>query len=79
MLTKEKMRVLLLMDNMISMALISTALALLLWNYTPQMLITVVLALGLAVEDSIAIAKADRNELEDRMQNMVFIPKKYRK
>lgn len=79
MLTNGKMRVLLLADNMISMALISTALALLLWNYTPQMIITVILALGLVVEDSMAILKADRNELEDRMQNIVFIPKKYRK
>lgn len=79
MLTNGKMRVLLLLDNMISMALISTTLALLLWNYTPQMIITVILALGLAVEDSLAISKADRSELEDRMQNIVFIPKKYRK
>lgn len=79
MLTKGKMRVLLLADNMILMALVSTVLSLLLWGYTSQLLITVILALGLVVEDSMAILRADRNELEDRMQNIVFIPKRFRK
>lgn len=78
-LTKGKMRILLLADNMILMALVSTVLSLLLWGYTLHLLITVILALGLVVEDSMAILRADRNELEDRMQNIVFIPKKFRK
>lgn len=79
MLTNARMRTLLLLDNMILMALVSTVLSLLLWGYTLHLLITVVIALGLVVEDSMAILKADRNELEDRMQNIVFVPKKFRK
>ena len=79
MLTDKRMRELLLIDNMIIMALVSTVLALLLWGYTLDMIIALVVAIGLIVEDSIAISKADRNELEDRMQNIIFIPKKFRK
>ena len=79
MLTNDKMRALLLLDNIILMALVSTVLSLLLWGYTSHLLITIVIALGLVIEDSLAILRADRNELEDRMQNIVFIPKKYRK
>ena len=79
MLTNAKMRKLLLIDNMIIMALVSTVLALLLWGYTSQMVIVLILAIGLVVEDSMAISKADRKELEDRMQNIIFIPKRFRK
>ena len=79
MLTSVKMRKLLLIDNMIIMALVSTVLALLLWGYTSQMIMALVISLGLITEDSIAISKADRNELEDRMQNIIFIPKRFRK
>ena len=79
MLTDKRMRKLLLIDNMIIIALVSTVLALLLWSYTSQMVMVLILALGLIVEDSIAITRADRNELEDRMQNIIFIPKRFRK
>ena len=79
MLTDKRMRELLLIDNMIIIALVSTVLALLLWSYTSQMVIALVIAIGLIVEDSIAITRADRNELEDRMQNIIFIPKQFRK
>ena len=79
MLTNERMRKLLLIDNMIIIALVSTVLALLLWGYTSQMVMALVLAIGLIVEDSMAITRADRNELEDRMQNIIFIPKRLRK
>ena len=79
MLTNARMRKLLLIDNMIIMALVSTALALLLWGYTSQMVMVLILAIGLVIEDSIAICRADRKELEDRMQNIVFIPKRFRK
>ena len=79
MLTNERMRKLLLIDNMIIIALVSTVLALLLWSYTSQMIMVLILAIGLIVEDSIAITRADRNELEDRMQNIIFIPKRFRK
>ena len=79
MLTNERMRKLLLIDNMIIMALVSTVLALLLWGYTSQMVMVLILAIGLVVEDSMAISRADRKELEDRMQNIVFIPKRFRK
>ena len=79
MLTNEKMRKLLLIDNMIIMALVSTVLALLLWGYTSQMIMALVISIGLITEDSMAISRADRNELEDRMQNIVFIPKRFRK
>lgn len=79
MLTDKRMRKLLLIDNMIIMALVSTALALLLWGYTLDMIIALVVAIGLIVEDSMAISRADRKELEDRMQNIIFIPKRFRK
>ena len=79
MLTDKRMRKLLLIDNMIIMALVSTALALLLWGYTSQMVMVLILAIGLVTEDSMAISRADRKELEDRMQNIVFIPKRFRK
>ena len=79
MLTNERMRKLLLIDNMIIMALVSTVLALLLWGYTSQMVMVLILAIGLVTEDSIAISRADRKELEDRMQNIIFIPKRFRK
>ena len=79
MLTNRKMRKLLLIDNMIIIALVSTVLALLLWSYTSQMVIALFIAIGLIVEDSIAITRADRKELEDRMQNIIFIPKRFRK
>ena len=79
MLTSAKMRKLLLIDNVIIMALVSTVLALLLWGYTSQMIMALVISIGLIVEDSMAISRADRNELEDRMQNIVFIPKRFRK
>ena len=79
MLTSVKMRKLLLIDNMIIMTLVSTVLALLLWGYTSQMVMALAVAIGLITEDSIAISKADRNELEDRMQNIIFIPKRFRK
>ena len=79
MLTNARMRKLLLIDNMIIMALVSTVLALLLWGYTSQMVMALILAIGLIIEDSMAISKADRKELEDRMQNIVFIPKRLRK
>ena len=79
MLTDKKMRKLLLIDNMITMALVSTVLALLLWGYTLDMIIALVVAIGLIVEDSMAISRADRKELEDRMQNIIFIPKRFRK
>lgn len=79
MLTNERMRKLLLIDNMIIIALVSTVLALLLWGYTSQMVMALVLAIGLIIEDSMAITRADRNELEDRMQNIIFIPKRLRK
>ena len=79
MLMDKRMRELLLIDNMIIIALVSTVLALLLWSYTSQMVIALVIAIGLIVEDSIAITRADRNELEDRMQNIIFIPKRFRK
>ena len=79
MLTNERMRKLLLIDNMIIIALVSTVLALLLWSYTSQMVIALFIAIGLIVEDSIAITRADRKELEDRMQNIIFIPKRFRK
>lgn len=79
MLTNERMRKLLLIDNMIIMALVSTVLALLLWGYTSQMIIALVVAIGLVAEDSMAISRADRKELEDRMQNIIFIPKRLRK
>lgn len=79
MLTNARMRKLLLIDNMIIMALVSTVLALLLWGYTSQMVMALILAIGLITEDSMAISKADRKELEDRMQNIVFIPKRLRK
>lgn len=79
MLTDKKMRKLLLIDNMIIMALVSTALALLLWGYTLDMIIALVVAIGLVTEDSMAISRADRKELEDRMQNIIFIPKRFRK
>ena len=73
------MRKLLLIDNMIIMALVSTVLALLLWGYTLDMIIALVVAIGLVTEDSMAVSKADRKELEDRMQNIIFIPKRFRK
>ena len=79
MLTNERMRKLLLIDNMIIIALVSTVLALLLWSYTSQMIMVLILAIGLVTEDSMAISRADRNELEDRMQNIIFIPKRFRK
>ena len=79
MLTNERMRKLLLIDNMIIMALVSTVLALLLWGYTSQMVMVLILAIGLVIEDSMAISRADRKELEDRMQNIIFIPKRFRK
>ena len=79
MLTNERMRKLLLIDNMIIMALVSTVLALLLWGYTLDMIIALVVAIGLVAEDSMAISRADRKELEDRMQNIIFIPKRFRK
>ena len=77
--TNKRMRKLLLIDNMIIMALVSTVLALLLWGYTSQMVMVLILAIGLVTEDSMAISRADRKELEDRMQNIVFIPKRFRK
>ena len=79
MLTSERMRKLLLIDNMIKMALVSTVLALLLGGYTLVMIIALVVAIGLVAEDSMAISRADRKELEDRMQNIIFIPKRFRK
>ena len=79
MLTNAKMRKLLLIDNMIIMALVSTVLALLLWGYTSQMVMVLILAIGLVAEDSMAISRADRKELEDRMQSIIFIPKRFRK
>ena len=79
MLTDERMRKLLLIDNMIIIALVSTVLALLLWGYTSQMIMALVISIGLIAEDSMAISRADRKELEDRMQNIVFIPKRFRK
>ena len=79
MLTNRKMRKLLLIDNVIIMALVSTVLALLLWGYTSQMIMVLVISIGLITEDSMAITRADRKELEDRMQNIVFIPKRFRK
>ena len=79
MLTNAKMRKLLLIDNMIIMALVSTVLALLLWGYTSQMVMVLILAIGLVTEDSMTISRADRKELEDRMQNIKFIPKRFRK
>ena len=79
MLTNARMRKLLLIDNMIIIALVSTVLALLLWSYTSQMVMVLILAIGLVTEDSMAITRADRNELEDRMQNIIFIPKRFRK
>lgn len=79
MLTNKRMRKLLLIDNMIIIALVSTVLALLLWGYTSQMIMALVISIGLIVEDSMAITRADRNELEDRMQNIIFIPKRLRK
>lgn len=79
MLTDKKMRKLLLIDNMVIMALVSTVLALLLWGYTLDMIIALVVAIGLVTEDSMAISRADRKELEDRMQNIIFIPKRFRK
>ena len=79
MLTNERMRKLLLIDNMIIMALVSTVLALLLWGYTLDMIIALVVAIGLVTEDSMAISRAERIELEDRMQNIKFIPKRFRK
>lgn len=79
MLTNERMRKLLLIDNMIIIALVSTVLALLLWSYTSQMVMVLILAIGLVTEDSMAISRADRKELEDRMQNIIFIPKRFRK
>ena len=54
-------------------------LALLLWGYTLDMIIALVVAIGLVAEDSMAISRADGKELEDRMQNIVFIPKRFRK
>ena len=79
MLTDKRTRKLLLIDNMIIMALVSTVLALLLWGYTSQMVMVLILAIGLVIEDSMAISRADRKELEDRMQNIIFIPKRFRK
>ena len=79
MLTNERMRKLLLIDNMIIIALVSTVLALLLWSYTSQMIMVLILAIGLVTEDIMAISRADRKELEDRMQNIIFIPKRFRK
>ena len=79
MLTNERMRKLLLIDNIIIMASVSTASALLLWGYMSQMIMVLILAIGLITEDSMAITRADRNELEDRMQNIIFIPKRFRK
>ena len=79
MLTSERMRKLLLIDNMIIMALVSTVLALLLWGFTLDMIIALVVAIGLVAEDSMAISRADRKELEDRMLNIIFIPKRFRK
>ena len=79
MLTNARMRKLLLIDNIIIMALVSTVLALLLGTCSSQMVIALVVAIGLIVEDSMAITRADRNELEDRMQNIIFIPKRFRK
>ena len=79
MLTNERMRKLLLIDNIIIMASVSTASALLLWGYMSQMVMVLILAIGLVTEDSMAISRADRKELEDRMQNIIFIPKRFRK
>lgn len=79
MLTDKRMRELLLIDNIIIMALVSTVLALLLGTCSSHMIMALVIAIGLIVEDSIAISKADRSELEDRMQNIIFIPKRFRK
>ena len=79
MLTNERMRKLLLIDNIIIMASVSIASALLLWGYMSQMILVIILTIGLITEDSIAISRADRNELEDRMQNIIFIPKRFRK
>ena len=79
MLTNERMRKLLLIDNIIIMASVSTASALLLWGYMSQMILVIILTIGLITEDSMAITRADRNELEDRMQNIIFIPKRFRK
>lgn len=79
MLTNARMRKLLLIDNIIIMALVSTVLALLLGTCSSHMIMALVIAIGLIVEDSIAISKADRSELEDRMQNIIFIPKRLRK
>ena len=79
MLTDKRMRELLLIDNIIIMASVSTASALLLWGYMSQMIMVLILAIGLITEDSMAITRADRNELEDRMQNIIFIPKRFRK
>ena len=79
MLTNARMRKLLLIDNIIIMALVSTVLALLLGTCSSQMVMALVVAIGLIVEDSMAITRADRNELEDRMQNIIFIPKRLRK
>ena len=79
MLTDKRMRELLLIDNIIIMASVSTASALLLWGYMSQMVMVLILAIGLVTEDSMAISRADRKELEDRMQNIIFIPKRFRK
>lgn len=79
MLTNARMRKLLLIDNMIIMALVSTVLALLLGTCSSQMVMVLILAIGLVTEDSMAISRADRKELEDRMQNIIFIPKRFRK
>lgn len=79
MLTDKRMRELLLIDNMIIIALVSTVLALLLWGYTLDMIIALVVAIGLVTEDSMAVSRADRKELEDRVQNIIFIPKRFRK
>ena len=79
MLTNARMRKLLLIDNIIIMALVSTVLALLLGTCSSQMVMALIVAIGLITEDSIAISKADRSELEDRMQNIIFIPKRFRK
>ena len=79
MLTDKRMRELLLIDNIIIMASVSIASALLLWGYMSQMILVIILTIGLITEDSIAISRADRKELEDRMQNIIFIPKRFRK
>ena len=79
MLTDKRMRELLLIDNMIIIALVSTVLALLLWSYTSQMIMVLILAIGLVTEESMAIPREDRKELEHRMQNIIFIPKRFRK